>query len=105
MRHKDWYDNGVRYVVLFYRAEQFAGSLQSSAAVAGAADSSARCAAFGSGGNGFPCFNSASYSVGGAESIAERIISVFRHYCLSFLLGALGIRFSTVSPRSTYPSE
>ncbi len=43
MRHKDWYDNGVRYVVLFYRAEQFAGSLQSSAAVAGAADSSARC--------------------------------------------------------------
>ena len=43
MRHKDWYDNGVRYVVLFYRAEQFAGSLHSYAAVAGAADSSACC--------------------------------------------------------------
>lgn len=27
---KDWYENGLRYVVLCYRAEQFMGTLQSS---------------------------------------------------------------------------
>lgn len=28
---KDWYENGLRYVVLCYRAERFTGTLQSSA--------------------------------------------------------------------------
>ena len=27
---KDWYENGLRYVVLFYKTEQFEGTLQSS---------------------------------------------------------------------------
>ena len=27
---KDWYENNIRYVVLFYRTEQFAGTLHSS---------------------------------------------------------------------------
>lgn len=27
---KDWYENGLRYIVLFYKTEQFEGTLQSS---------------------------------------------------------------------------